>query len=159
MFQWKTIFKGNKKCRLCRQVVTKTSLISHAWSLSSFLCMADRQLNGFKSVFNSGCCYGRQPVKTNSFNQIVEMQTLLETNRTLLFLAHFSWLRCNMKGQKITVLEMWFSLWNSDTVRQMTFWYPLFKLFWITHAWTMHQMKEEELSFTNMCYLLIKNCD
>ena len=33
----------------------------------------------------------------------------------------------SMKGQKLNFLEMWFSPWNSDTVRQMTFWFPLFK--------------------------------
>ena len=76
--------------------------------------------------------------------------------------SHFSWLRCHMKGQKPNFLEMWFSLWNSDTARQTTFRFPLFKLILITHAWNMHhnelhQMKEEDLSFPNMCHLLIIN--
>ena len=39
--------------------------------------MADRQRNGVKTFVNYVCCYGRQPVKTNSFHQIMEMQALL----------------------------------------------------------------------------------
>ena len=53
-------------------------------------CMADCQRNGVKYFVNSACCYGRQPVKTKSFSKIMEMQALLKTNITLLFLAHFS---------------------------------------------------------------------
>ena len=34
--------------------------------------------NGVKSFFNSAFCYGRQPVKTNSFDKIMEMQALLK---------------------------------------------------------------------------------
>ena len=65
-----------------------------------------------------------------------------------------------MKGQKLNFLEMWFSVRKSDIVRQMTFCFPLFKLILITHAWNMHhyelhQMKEEDLSFPNMCHLSI----
>ena len=65
-----------------------------------------------------------------------------------------------MKGQKLNFLEIWFSLWNSDTARQTTFRFPLFKLILITHAWNLHyyelhQMKEKDLSFPNMCHLLI----
>ena len=39
--------------------------------------MADRQRNKVKSFVNSVCFYNRQPVKTNLFNQIIEMQALL----------------------------------------------------------------------------------
>ena len=114
-----------------------------------------------KSFVNSVCCYGRQPVKTNLFNKIMEMQVLLKTNRTFfLFQAHLTWLRGHMKGQKMYFLEMWFSLWISDTVRQMTFWFPHFKLFFYHPcmkyaSYELYQMKEEDLSFTNMCHLLI----
>ena len=30
--------------------------------------------------------------------------------------------------------------WNSDTARQITFWFPSFKLLLITHAWNMHHV-------------------
>ena len=60
-----TYHLGLKDIRCCEQ------------SLSSSSCMADRQRNGVKSFVNSVCCYGRQPVKTNSFDQIMEMQALL----------------------------------------------------------------------------------
>ena len=57
-------------------------------------------------------------------------------------------------------IEIWFSPWNSDTARKMTFWFPLFKIAfnhsWVKYAsYELHQMKEEDPSFPNMCHLLI----
>ena len=67
-----------KWARNNKRVDKKLSLtISHASSLSYSLCMADPQRNGVMSFVNYVCCYGRQPVKTNSFNQIMDMQALL----------------------------------------------------------------------------------
>ena len=36
-------------------------------------CMADCQRNGVKSFVKSAFCYGRHPVKTNSFVKIMKM--------------------------------------------------------------------------------------
>ena len=57
--------------------VVFTNRYSHASGLSSSLCMADRQRNGVKSFVNSVRCNGKKPVKTNPFDQIMEMQALL----------------------------------------------------------------------------------
>ena len=62
------------KGRFDKRLNSVSLTISHAWRLSS---TADCQRNGVKSFVNFVYWYGRQPVKTNSFNKIMEMQALL----------------------------------------------------------------------------------
>ena len=99
--------------------------------------------------------------KTNLFNQIMEMQGITLTNRTLLFLAHVSWLRCHMKGQEnelsrnvIFSLKFIYRPPNDFLVPSSSNWF--FNHSCVKYAsYELHQMKEEDLSFTNMCHLLI----
>ena len=122
-------------------------------------CMADCQRNGVKSFVNSACCYGRQQVKTNSFDKIMEMQALLKTNITLSLLAHFSWLRCHYERagtqlSRIVVFSLKFRYRSSNdflvSSLQIHFNHSCVK-------YELHEMKEEDLSFPNMCHLLIIN--
>ena len=74
--------------------------------------MADCQRNGVKSFVNSVGCYGRQPVKTNSFNEIMEMQALLNKQNFVIpssfFLTRVSYERAETQLSRNVIFSLKF---------------------------------------------------
>ena len=118
---------------------------------------SDRQRNGVKSFVN--------PFVTTAGSQWKRIRLIKlwkcklhfkQTELCYSWLIFPDWGVIIMKKQKMNFLEMWSFLRNSDTARQMTFWFPPFRLLLITHAWKymhhyeLHQMKEEDLSYTKL---------
>ena len=44
--------------------------------------------------------------QTSLLNEIIELQALVQMNITFLFLRHFYWLWCHMKGQEMNLSNM-----------------------------------------------------
>ena len=143
--------------RVDKRLNSVSLTISHSQRRRKTWCMADLQRNGVKSFVNSVHCYGRQPVKTNSFDQIMPLQ-VLQTNRTLLFLAIFlievSYERAEMELSRNVIFSLKFRYRppNDFLVSSLEI---AFNHSCVKYASYELQTKEDDLSFPNMCHLLI----
>ena len=136
--------------------------ISHAQKRRKTSCMADRQGSGVKSFINSVCCYSRQPVKTNSFNQIMEMQAYTFNQHdfvipgSLLLIEvsyeraeNYFFFKCDFLFEiQIPSAKLLFGFVSSNWFNYSCVKYASYKL-------ASKLMKEEDFTFTNMSYILI----
>ena len=99
-------------------------------------------------------------MKTNLFDKIMEMQALIETNRTLSFLAHFFLIEVSYEKAETELsrnlnfsMKFRYRLPNDFLV---SFLQIAFNHSCVIYAsYEFHQMKEEAPSFTNMYHLLV----
>ena len=120
--------------------------------------MADRQRNGVKPFVNCICCYDRQPVKTNSFksNHGNASITLTKQNFVIpgsFFLIEVSYERAeNELFRNVNFLLKFRYRPSNDFL--VPFIQIVLNQSCVKYAsYELHQMKEEYLSFTNMCHL------